>query len=271
MALASLAPVLVAWCLTPPGFVFTGLLMNPLDNAGYLAEMRSSAAGAWLPSVPYIVEPHPQVLIHPQYVLLGKVAGVFGIPVPVVFHGARALFGLLVLLTAFSFFAASTPNRLIRRDAILLLATGGGVSWATSRLGFLGSDATIPESLTFAGMMGNPHFPLATALFLAAPLAILWTFPAVSWRQSIGASACTMALAAIQPFLLVSQGLVFACWAVVMMRLGHSWRQFLRPAIALIFLAPLPVALYLGLQLYGDPVLSQWMVQNTSFSPPPLV
>ncbi|MSQ28735.1 MAG: hypothetical protein EXR51_11465 [Dehalococcoidia bacterium] len=271
MALASLAPVLAAWYLTPAGFVFTGLLMNPLDNAGYLAEMRSSAAGAWLLSVPYIVEPHPRVLIHPQYVLLGKIAGVFGIPLPVVFHGARALFGLLLLLTASSFFAAATPNRLIRRDAFLLLATGGGLSWATSMFGFLGSDATIPESLTFAGMLGNPHFPLATALFMAAPLATLRTFPAFSWRQSICASACNIALAAIQPFLLVSQGVIFACWALVMMRLGHSWRQFLRPAIALIFLAPLPVALYLGLQLYGEPVLSQWMAQNASYSPPPWV
>ncbi len=269
VALLALVPVLAGWALTPPGYVFTGLLMNPLDNAGYLGEMRSSAGGAWLVSVPYITEPHPPVLIHPQYVLLGKVSGITGVPPVVVFHVARAGLGLALLLIAFAFIAAVTPHYAVRRDAFLLLATGGGMSWATSFAGFLASDATIPESMTFPSMLGNPHFPLATALFTLVPLAVLGTFPEFSWRRAAWATVCTIALAAIQPFLLVSQAVVFSSWALVMVRLGHPWRQFFRPTLIMVFLAPVPVAAYLGLQLYGDPVLSRWMAQNAAFSPPP--
>lgn len=268
VAAAAQLPVLLAWWLTPPGYHFTGLLMNPLDNAGYLAEMRQAARGAWLLYVPFISEPHSPSLFHPQYILLGKLAGLTGLPEAVVFHAARFVFGVALLLVGFALIAAATPLSDVRRDACLLLATAGGLTWLSSFAGVLGADVTIPESLTIPTLLGNPHFPLATAMFFGAALAVLGSYPRFGPRLAYLAFATTV-MTAIQPFLLVSLGLVLAGWALVMLRGGDRLSRYLQAPLWLPLLLPVPVAAYLALNLYGDPALAGWMAQNASYSPPP--
>ncbi len=265
----STLPYLFAWWLTPPGYVFTGVLANPMDAFSYLAKIREAAEGAWLLHLPYTAEPHQGALVYPQYVALGKLVAVTGIPPIVAYQGARMLGGLLLLGVGYRLLASLIADMTVRRTAFMLLATSGGLTWITSFFGYLATDVTVPESNTFHSIFANGHFSLATALFLAVVCLAFEGFPRFAWLPMALGGVLNAALTLMQPFLLVTQAAVGGTWGVLLLLKGSLSRADIRPAPALLFLIPLPVAWVLVGQLYGDPVLSRWTAQNVTLSPPP--
>src|SRR5690349_8549768 len=99
LALASL-PFLLVYVLTPPGGHFMGLAFNALDSNSYLAKMEQGARGDWRFSLVYTSEEHSGEYVYLFYILLGKVQGLVGLPNIVVYHLARVLFGLGLLLVS---------------------------------------------------------------------------------------------------------------------------------------------------------------------------
>lgn len=265
----STLPYLLAWWLTPPGYVFSGVLANPIDAFSYLAKIREAAEGAWLLHLPYTAEPHRGALVYPQYVALGKLVAVTGIPSIAAYQGARILGGLLLLGVSYRLLASLIADTTVRRTAFLLLATSGGLTWITSFFGYLATDVTVPESNTFHTIFANGHFSLATALFLAVVWLAFEGFPRFAWRPMALGGLLNTVLTLMQPFLLVTQAAVGAMWGVLLLMKGTLSRTAVRPTPALLFVIPLPVAVALASQLYGDPVLSRWTAQNVTISPPP--
>src|SRR3989304_1440130 len=97
--IAVMTPYLLASWGQPPGFVFSGLLINPVDGFSYLAKMRQGTGGAWLFHLPYAAEPGSGALLFLYYLGLGHLQRGSGVDPLVVFHGARLL-GTAVMLVA---------------------------------------------------------------------------------------------------------------------------------------------------------------------------
>ena len=269
VVMLSTMPYLLAWWLTPPGYVFTGILANPMDAFSYLAKMREATQGAWLLHLPYASEPHPGALLYPQYVFLGKVVALTGFAPVFVFHGGRILAGLLLLGASYALIVAIVSDAAARRTAFMLLTTSGGLTWATSSFGFLAADVMIPESNTFHSLFSSVHFPLATGLLVLVALVGYRSFPAFRWSRMALAGALNAVVVLLQPFMLFSEALVGAVWAALLLVKRKLPWEALRPAVLLAFAIPAPILVLLMQELYGDPVLAQWTAQNITLSPLP--
>ena len=176
---------------------FGGFVYAVEDCYSYLAKMRQGAEGAWLFHIAYTPEPHRGTLFFPFHLLLGKVAALLPggdgstdassaltARMVWVYHGARVVFGLILLVTVYHFLAACTERVVVRRLAWLMVACGGGLGWLLVALGqpnWLGSmplDFILPEGFTFLVLYSFPHIALARTLLLWGILFLL-----KAWRE----------------------------------------------------------------------------------------
>jgi hypothetical protein len=261
---ASLAPYLIAGWLTPPGYHFTGFLVNPLDGFSYLAKMRQAAEGAWLLTMPYVSEPQQPAFIWPQYVLLGKFAALTGLPLILVYHGARIVTGLAMLGVLYAFLATVLADNPLRRTAFVLLSAGSGLSWLTSLWGFVGADATVQVSTTFHALLSNMHFPLATALMVLPFLLVLRGLPNPGSRPIVAGAGSGALLATVAPFLIVIQLTVGGAWSALLLATG---RLSFRPRLLLLPALPMAIAAGLTYILWMNPAIRSWLQQTVN--PPP--
>ncbi len=274
---AAALPYLLAWALTPNGYQFTGMLVNPQDGYSYVAKIRLAAEGGWSGWsgwsgwLPYAIHAYGDAPIYPQYVLLGKVSAVTGAPPVLVYHGARVAAAAFLLAMTLLLLNQLIKSEEARKTAFIFAAVGGGLTWLTVPFGALGSDVTIPESTTFGGSFANPHFPMATGLlFLVAAVALRG--PLSSPRLAFTGLLANLAAIAMQPFLWVTQVAVGGVWAALMIGKGRTTPSAVlaRWLSAALLLAPSALLLLLMARaLYGDPVLAQWSTQNVTLSPPP--
>ncbi len=178
-------PTLYAWLLADADHVFTGFVVNTEDGNSYIAKMRLGARGEWLFHLVYTPEPHKGALVYTFYLLLGKIASGLGLTFALVYHLARVVLGLGLLVTVYVFVAHFTPDTTARRVAWALVAIGSGLGWllivfgASHWLGDLPLDFWVPEAYVFLVVYNLPHLALAEALLL---LAILWTMCAFEGR-----------------------------------------------------------------------------------------
>ena len=183
LAITSIPYVLGA-VLATESRVFGGFVYAVEDCYSYLAKMRQGAEGAWLFHIAYTPEPHMGTMFFLFHLLLGKVAallpgGDLTARMVWVYHGARWVFGLGLLLTVYRFLAAFTERVGVRRLAWLLVTFGGGLGWLLVALGqpdWLGSmplDFILPEGFTFLVLYAFPHIALARTLLLWGVLSLL--------------------------------------------------------------------------------------------------
>jgi hypothetical protein len=275
--------------------VFGGFVYAIEDCYSYLAKMRQGAEGAWLFRIAYTPEPHRRALFFPFHLLLGKVAALLpGSDLTArlvwVYHGARVIFGLVLLLTVYRFLAEFTERVAVRRLAWLLVAFGGGLGWllvVLGKPGWLGSmplDFILPEGFTFLVLYSFPHIALARSLLLLGILCLLR-----AWQvRSVTASPVTDHVSRVTPFkwaaltglLWLVMGLIVpfyvpVAWVVMglaWMALGLRtrrvpWRQAWRAGV--VGLVSAPVVLYSAWVFTVDPVYKIWGAQNLISSPHP--
>ncbi len=270
IALASL-PYVIVYLTTPPDARFVGTLLNPLDGDTYLAKMQFGAQGDWLFHLPYTAQDHPGALVLTHYLALGHLAAWTRLPIPLMYHLARVMAGLALLLAVYALIARATHDLVERRLAFLVVALSSGVGWLAVMFGHLGtSDLLIPESNTFFSLHLNPHFPMAMALMIGMFI-IGGLKTKVSSRGRVGAtilqSAMSLALAVVQPFAVVT---VYATLGVLLLL---RWQRDGRPAwrevgvILIAGLVTLPLSLYTFWVTQADPVLRGWTAQNVTPSP----
>ncbi len=274
VAMASL-PYLLAYTV-PPDHVFGGILMNPVDGNSYLAKMRAGWRGEWLFTLPYTAEPGPGALLFSYYLFLGHLARWAGLSLDAVYHAARALSGLALLLSAYHFIGRFSASARARLAVWLAYSLGSGLGWLLVLLGRsagLPPDLWVAEAIPFLSIYSHSHFALGAALMLWL---VAWTAPPLAGpprpvRLALVVAATTL-LAQVFPLALLNVGLLLAAWfawQVVVRRWAPRrwhWRDWLAPAV--FGLSAAPWVAYDAWIARVHPVLAAWNALNVTPSPP---
>jgi hypothetical protein len=287
--LLSSVPYLLGAALSSDARVFGGFVLGVEDMYSYLAKMGEGARGAWLFHIVYTSEPHPGALFFLFHLLLGKVAAIAaGLggwrlteTMVVVYHVARVVFGVLLLLTVYRFAAMFTALRAMRRLAFLIVAFSGGLGWLLLLMGqpnWLGSspvDLILPEGFTFLVLYALPHIALGRTLLLAGFI-VLWntlspdSSPQPGKGRWLLAGLFWLAMGLIVPFYVaVAWAAAGAAWlAVTFRRRAIVWAETVQTALACLVASP--IVIYSLIVFTINPVMRQWSAQNLILSPHPL-
>jgi hypothetical protein len=271
--------------------------------------MRQGAQGAWLFHIPYTPDEHPGTLFFLLHLLLGKIARLLPgddltMRMVVVYHLARVVFGMGLVLSAYRFLAALTEDVSVRRLAWWMVAMGGGLGWLLTALGqirWLGDvplDLYFPEGFAFIALYGFPHVAAAQSLLLLGILCLLrawggaagatnWhslaaglptrrrtgdsTLGSVKWAALTGLVWILMGL--IAPFyVVVAWAIAGAAWLTLCVRRQPGFAIRCREAsmVTLAALISTPVVAYSGWVFTIDPVYGVWAAQNQITSPNPI-
>lgn len=251
--------------------VFGGFVIAIEDGNSYLAKMNEGAHGAWLFHLPYTSEPHTGTIIYIHYLLLGKIAALFNLPLSVVFHLARLVFAGLFLLVLYRFIAMFVVSRAARRIAFLLVVFSGGLGWWLLLLGqpnWQGSaplDLISPEAFAFLTIYAFPHICLAR-MFLLLGFMALWSDHA----RPVRAGICWLLMGILVP---LDVGVVYAVLATSVLIVSIDRRRWAgelvrRSIIPAIIIAP--IVGYSFVLFTFDPILAEWYGQGVMLSPSPL-
>jgi hypothetical protein len=283
-------PYSIGAALAAEGRVFGGFVYALQDCYSYLAKMRQGAEGAWLFHIAYTPESHVGTLFFPFHLVLGKIAALLpGDDLTAhmvwVYHAARWVFGLGLLLTVYRFLAAFTERVVVRRVAWLMVAFGGGLGWLivacgeSDWLGFTPLDFILPEGFTFLVLYAFPHIALARTLLLWGLLFLLraWipdgirnTKHVLRVAYSVLAGSSWLLMGLIVPFYVpVAWAVTGAAWLVLCVRRRRvMWREARVAGIPA--LISVPVVVYSLWVFSSDPVYAIWSAQNLILSPHPL-
>jgi hypothetical protein len=261
----SCLPYLIAWEAAPPGYQFGGILVNPFDGNSYLAKMRQGWAGTWQFHLTYTPEPHDGAYIFLFYLGLGHVARLAGLSLILVYHAARVLGGLALLVAIYAFLVRFTRDWRERRLAFWLAGTSAGLGWLGVALGSFPIDLGVPEAFAFFSLLSNPHFPLAMALMLTIVAGVVW--PAQGIRRWLIPGLAALSLALVQPFALAVVYATLALYLLLRGWLDQDWPLPGLTAAVGVFLFSAPILLYDYRVYTANPALAAWAAQNVTPAP----
>lgn len=262
--LLSCVPYLIALLLTPEGWQFAGILVNPMDGHSYMAKMRQGFEGGWLFHLTYTHEPHPGALIFTFYLLLGHLAALTGLPLVVVFHLVRLAAGFCLLLASFRLIGLVTSDLNERRLAFILVCSASGLGWLGAFVGTQPIDLWVPEAFIPYSLYSSPHFSLGLAL-----MALIFQGALEPGRRAwLWGGVAALVLALILPFGLLT------VWAILAIFIGWLYLVGRRLPVPQIWLAvsvglcSAPVIFYDYWVSTTDPILAGWGAQNITPAPP---
>ncbi len=278
MVLLAFAPygLLVASGSSANDWQFMGILHNSRDGATYLSKMRLGAEGEWLVHFQHTPEPHDGAFIQVIYPLMGQVAGLTGIPVPVLFHAARVVASLFMYLALYQLAAAIWMRVRTRRIFIVLVALGAGLGWLYVIVtgGQVDSpDLSIPEAFPLQATFANVHFPLAIACLALLTSIMIEVFrPGLVEEPRLNNGGTFAVLTSLALSLLYPQALVPFGGALV---LFAGWRWLRKRKIDLrelswvlaVLVPAVPIAAYYGAIILYNPAMAEWGRQNVTQAP----
>jgi hypothetical protein len=277
VALSSI-PTAVGYLSQSPERVFVGAVYDWEDYYSHLAKMQQGAQGQWLYRDLFTSEDHPGAYINTFYVALGHLAAVAGLSPVLVYHVARLLCAITLLLVAYWFAACFISEQGVRRMAYALLCFSSGLGWLVllitgsfTLLGVTPVDFWFIEMYTFFTVLTFPHTCLAMALHLLAfawMVRLLWGKG--GWRNWLAAGGVALILAVIHPYsVLPLDAALFLWWLYCLVRqCGVALRRL--PWLIGFCALPLPLVVYGYRAIAANPVLSAWQAQSTTLSPSPL-
>jgi hypothetical protein len=286
LAAVTTLPYVIAAMRAPSGHEFTGVLTAYDDTFSYLAWMKQGANGCWLMCDLYTSEPQACEFFLPVWLLLGKIARATGAPLVWVFHVARLLSSLLLLIAARSVAKRVMISRRRLRFTLWLYAMSGGLGWLVYFLNNRGellnagltsgsADLNLPEAIAFRSAYAQVHFTLGAAL-VAGAISLVFASLTGKTSRAILAGMLTSLLAVIHPYLVV----VVCAIALVAMALSPlmNARNQMRGSLYVISvraglgfgIAILPGAAYLVYLNRSNEVLREWLRITDTLSPSPL-
>ncbi len=271
--LAGSTPFLVGLILTPADQIFTGVLYNPADMNSYLANMRQGEQGHWLYVVPYTAERSTPVPLYMVYLLLGHVAHLTGLAVPLVFHLARLFGAALFALTAYHFISQRTRDEMERKLAFALLLFTGGLSLFsvlilnTTEMA-AAPDLYISEATSFGSLMVNPHFTFVMSFMVWMMVAAEVFSTTGNWSAALVTLLSGIGIALVHVHQLAVVGVVVGGMWLLRCRKarGILWREGAR--ITAVFAPVMLTAGALVVVTLHDDVLAAWMSNNQMPAPP---
>jgi uncharacterized membrane protein YhaH (DUF805 family) len=268
-------PYVVGYMNAPEDGAFTGNAFEQtrVDFNSHLAKIELGREGAWTQHILFTPEEHPGLFINPFYLALGHVARLLGWSNIAVYHLARLVL-CVVLLVVIALFAARFLDSDRKRWYALLLATVvGGAGWvlylvAPAQTADLAPiEFWLQDAYTFWAALTFPHFMAAICFLLGYFLALDRWLHRPDWRGIGWLAGLSLALGWVQPFDLLLTGLATAIlygWAFLQRRLG--WRHGF--ALAVVAAAhAIPVGYHLW-ALNSDTVWKAFTEQNVTASPP---
>jgi hypothetical protein len=214
----SCLPYLVGYLFTPPGRVFGGFVLDVVDSNAYLAKMQQGAQGHWKAVLLHTPEDHPALRLYVFYLALGHLAAWLGLPLILVYHAARVVCGLILLIGLYMFLGLFLKSRRVRWVAYLLAAIGSGIGWliilvaGNPALGGVSPlDFWLMEAYVFFTLFLFPQSALAMALLMGGLGGMVRYFErGGGWRPWLFALGCGLFLALINPYVLLVAGAVLA-------------------------------------------------------------
>jgi hypothetical protein len=245
-------------------FVFGGFLLNPIDGNSYLAKMEIGRQSNWLFHLPYTAETADGAYIFLFYILLGHVSLWTGIAPIIVFHIARVLAAIVMVVALYGFIyhVLGNYNLSVRNGALWLVSFGSGLGWIAAFFGGFSSDFWVAEAYPFLSAYTNPHFPLGLAILLNYFLIVSDPDTKI---QPIWIAFQGLLLAIVMPFGIVVAGLVAGIHLIVywMIERRFIWKPFFW-----FFLFGGFFLIYQYMAIQADPLLHIWNRQNVTLSPP---
>lgn len=263
-------PYVLGYALAGTEWVFGGFLLNPIDGQSYLAKMFQGWQGAWRFTLPYTHEPGQGAYIFLNYLALGHLARLVGLPLALVYHLAR-LVGAAVLASGVMALYEETLPGAAHKTAVVLGLFGAGLGWLVVFFGLLPADVWVAEMYPFLSAYTNPHFPLGLGLLLWMLVLVVRAARAETGSilaRGLLLSGLGVLLAGVQPFGIVVLAVVLGGW------LAWEWAAVRRlpwQGISVAAAALGPGGAYLLYQytaILADPVLAGWNAQNFTPAPP---
>jgi len=240
------------------------------DSLSYFAKMGQGQQGQWLFHLPYTAQTHAGIPIYTYYLFLGHIARWTALPIPLIFHLARVVNGLILLLVIYLFIRQLTEIKAERRFIFTLVAISSGLGWLAATIGVQSTDLTIPESNTFYTLMNNPHFPLSQALLLLIAMSYLFP-PATNRKMLIGelslVAIASILLASLQPYMLIVTWGIALFYSIWLWWDNHRVPQAPMLRLVVSVVVGGAVVAMTAMALISDPLLQGWMNQNLTPSP----
>jgi hypothetical protein len=264
LAAALVGPFLAGLWLAGTEHVFGGFLLNPQDGNSYLAKMRLGWLGEWRFQLPYSLETSDGAYLFLFYILLGHLARITTLSIPLMFHLARLFSAAFLVYAIFRLYRRWLGDFHTSGFQFLVALTlfGSGLGWIAGLFGGFTSDFWVAEAYPFLSMYTNPHFPLGLGLLL---IFFDQIEGGLKWMQTPLLIFQGLAIAIIQPFALVVGAVISA---------GYILWEFLTDRRS----SSLPAAgftlggglflVYQYVAIQKDPVLSLWNEQNITSAPP---
>jgi len=233
---ATCLPYLFGIAATPPESRYMGFLSNPDEHNVYMGWMRQAMEGRWLFKDPFTTESQPGAgFFNVFFLALGWVARALHVEPIWPYHGARLIFGFLLLVTAYVFAARYCRTVLARRLALGLVGLSSGFGWiyallrpdaAVHPLDY-GRHLVLPEAITFLSLLLNPLFAASMWLILATYLLLLRAWDTGSRKALLGASLAALFLANIHTYDVLVIWCVLAAMVLVRgaMQRRLPWRE----------------------------------------------
>ncbi len=245
-----------------PDRVFGGLLYNTIDGQSYFLKMKEGFDGAWRFTLGYSCAKSAGAYVFLYYLFLGHLARWLGLSIPFVFHFSRLVNAGILIFTLANLIRKVIPDDRWASRALWLTCLGSAMGYVAMMFGQLSDNERVAEAYPFLSIFGNPHFTLGMAIFAALVICLMMPD---TWKRALVAGVLSLALAIVQPFMVVSIVAVAGLYA--------AWKLYREHRLD--YRVPLLVALgggiYLTYQYWAlttDPVLAQWTAQNVTPSSP---
>jgi hypothetical protein len=247
-------PYLFGWFITPPGWRYMGLLANPDEHNVYLGWMREAERGHAFFFDPLTTEPQRAQFFQVFFLVLGAVARVTHAPLIWVYHAARVIAGMLLLVGVYGLAAQMLDSRLARRLAWALVAFSSGFGWiyalAMARAPVAGGAApnpidygaglVMPEAITFLSLLLNPLFCLSVWLMVAVWTTYLAALRGRARRLVALAAAAGLVLGNVHTYNVITVWVTIAGYVVMAGIIARRWplREAVYGAVVVVACAP---------------------------------
>lgn len=221
------------------GRQFMWLGYNLDDSCVYLSWMRQAADGATRALNLFTTDPQHGMALNPLFLVLGRIAGWTGIPLIGVYHGARLLFGLTLLLMVWRLLQSFITDRWAQWLAFLFVSFSAGLGWLpiwweASPLN-TPIDKWQPEAITYLSLYLSPLFCASLCLQVAIFMFLYRGLNTRSPRYAIFAGLCGFLLGLIHTYDVISVSAVWLAYLVVLQWTKsmeaqsplHNWKQAL--------------------------------------------
>jgi hypothetical protein len=259
----SMVPYVIGWAVQGDQ-VFGGFVLDIHDSNSYLAVMQLGMQGKWRFVSLYTPEPQDGVWMYTHYVLMGHLVRWTGIAPLAVYHGARVILGVVLLMAIYRFASFLLDRDDVCWTAFLLAALSSGLGWFTELFwptapgGISPVDFWFLDAYTFLGLLTFPHFSLAwTALLIAFGSAVAYRASPRLCYLAVGGGAAFLATA-VHPTLSLLMGGVAVIYGGVLWIARRRFPSRWAVGGGAIVLASGSVSLGLLLAFRADPVLSAW-------------